>query len=118
MTLEAKDQLKNSTMFLSEPERRFSKLPRYKKSGLIPGWDEVVFKYQLSAFSPAELRLFRNYYHAQRKIAEGSTKRASRIFKALDHNPDFQKLENGEGTLLHNIASFVRGPVEKQRSKK
>ncbi|MCL4382192.1 MAG: hypothetical protein M1575_01700 [Patescibacteria group bacterium] len=117
MTLEAQDRLKNTTIPLPDTERKFCELPPYKKNGFIPGWAEVIGYCQLSNFDPRELRLLRGYYRAQRKIAEGSTKRASRIFRGLDNNQDFRELENREGRLLSEIASFVRGQTEKQRSK-
>ncbi len=116
MTPEAKDQLSKTASSLPETERKFFELPRYKRKGLIPGWAEVVSQYQLSDLNPRDLRVLRGYYHAQRKIAEGSTQRASRIFRGLDHNPDFQNLEERQGILLHNIASFVRGQTERQRT--
>jgi len=101
----------------SEKEQRILERPSYSRDGVIPGWTEVIGKFGLNKLHPRDFRLIRGYYRAQRRLAEGRPKKASRIFRALDENQDFQTLEKGQASLLSNIALFVRGPSEKRRLK-
>jgi hypothetical protein len=98
-------------------EQRYFSLPGYSRDGSIPSWSEVVVKYNLDRLHPRDFRLLRGYYRAQRRLAEGSPKKAKRIFAGLDHSPDFKTLEDRGGQLLHDIASYIRGPSEKKRTR-
>jgi len=102
---------------IPEKERRFLNLPPYTRDGLIPSWSEVVTEFDLTELHPRDFRLIRAYYRGHRRIAEGSEKRGRRVLKALFENPDFLRLEEIEGTLLSNIASFIRSSTEKKQAK-
>lgn len=98
-----------------EREQRLLDSPSYSRDGLIPGWDEVVGKFNLNRLHPRDFRLLRGYYRAQQRLAEGRRKKARKIFDALERNPDFQNLEERDGALLTSISDFVRGPTERRR---
>ena len=74
---------------IPEKEQRFLGLPSYSRDHIIPGWADVIIKFKLNELHSCNFRLLREYYRAQRKIAEGRRRKAKRIFKGLDRNPDF-----------------------------
>jgi len=91
--------------------------PELQKDGLVPGWAEVAKEFKLDGLHPRDLRLFENYYRAQRKIAQGQQKRGARAIRGMLKNPDFQALEKEKDTLLFRMARFIRGPSEKGKGK-
>jgi hypothetical protein len=101
----------NETTTLPGKEEKYLHLPPYKRDGLIPSWSEVVVRFELNKLPPREIKFIRGYYRAQKRIAEGRKKKAQRIFRYLDKNPDFIALEEARSPLFNQIASFVRKKV-------
>lgn len=95
---------------ISEREQEFS----YSRNGLIPGWGEVVEEFRLKEFHPRDFGLLKDYYRAQRRVAQKRHKKAKAVFDGLDKNPDFLNLEQREESLLTGIAFFVRRGSEKR----
>jgi hypothetical protein len=101
----------SETTTLPGTEEKYLHLPSYKRDGLIPSWSEVVVRFELNKLPPREIKFIRGYYRAQRRIAEGRNKKAQRIFRYLEKNPEFTTLEETRSPLFNNIASFVRRKI-------
>ncbi len=64
--------------------------------------------------TPGEEKLVNGYIRAQLRVASGRKKRARRIFKSLDQQPDFVKFEMSNQPLFAAIDIAVRGATNRK----
>ena len=109
MTAERKDSLSG----IPQEEQKFLTSERYGRNGVIPGWTDVISQFDLQELPVGRLRLARAFYRVQRRIAEKQITKARRLMGFLDKDQQFLKFEEQEGSLLSDIAHYVRGAAEK-----
>lgn len=93
----------------------------FNRNGLIPSFAEVVteFKRVIEALPPGQRNVLRDYYRAQRWIAQKPEKpvKGGRLMRGLEKRINYQRLEEGNPGLLNDIACLIRSRGRKRQGR-